>query len=99
MKIQSARWSLFGHIQQRDKDIPANKAIEAYFIPNGNKLQGWPKTTLPIVFDRDLTLIQYPIRLHSSKDPAMIIKLAKDRKHWRELVSPGFVQIPRKEIP
>ena len=70
LQILSARWSLFGHILQRDKDIPANKATRAFFIPNGNKLRGRPKTTLPIVLNRDVSLIQDPIRLQSSKDLA-----------------------------
>ena len=80
LQILSARWSLFGHILRRDKDIPANKATRAYFIPNGNKLRGRPKTILPIVFNRDLALIQHPLRLHSRKDLAEITELAQDRK-------------------
>ena len=87
LQILSARWSLFGHILLRDKNIPANKATRAYFIPNGNKLRGQPKTTLPIVFNRDLSLIQDPIRLHSSKDLAEIRELAQDRKCSRGLTS------------
>ena len=70
-----------------DKEIPANIVTRAYFIPNSNKLRGRPKTTLPIVFNRDLALIQYPIRLHSSKDLAEITELAQDRKRWRGLAS------------
>ena len=85
--ILSARWSLFCHILRRDKDIPANKATRAYFIPNGNKLLGRPKTTLPIMLNRDLSLILHPIRLHSSKDLAEITELAQDRKRWRGLTS------------
>ena len=34
---------------------------------------------------KDLSLIQYPIRLHSSKDMAEIKELAQDRKYWRGL--------------
>ena len=45
------------------------------------------KTTLPIVLNRDLSLIQDPIKLHSSKDLAEITELAQDRKCWRELTS------------
>ena len=78
LQILSARWSLFGHILRRDKDIPANKATRAYFIRNGKKLPGRPKTTLPIVFNRDFSLIRDPIRLHSSKDMAEITELAQD---------------------
>ena len=85
--LLSARWSLFGHILLRDKDIPANKATRAYFIPYGNKLLGRPKTTLPILFNRDRSLIQHPVRLHSSKDLAEITELAQDRKCWRGLTS------------
>ena len=87
LQILSAHWSLFGHILRRDKDIPANKAAAPYFIPNCNKLRGRPKTILPIVFNRDLALIQHPIRLHPSKDPAEIIELAQDRNYWRGLTS------------
>ena len=87
LQILSARWSLFGHILGRDKDIPANKATRAYFIPNGNKLRERPKTTLPIVLYRDLSVIQDPIRLHSSKDLVEFTELAQDRKCWRGLTS------------
>ena len=83
----STRCSLFGHILHRDKDIPANEATRAYFIPNGNKLPGQAETSLPIGFNRDLALIQHPIRLYSSKDLAEITVLAEDRKCWRGLTS------------
>ena len=39
------------------------------------------------MFNRDLALIQHPIRLHSSKDPAEITELAQDRKCWKGLKS------------
>ena len=42
---------------------------------------------LPIVLNRDLALIQYSIRLHSSKDMAEITKLTQARKYWRGLTS------------
>ena len=37
---------------------------------------------MPIVFNRDLALIQHPVRLLSSKDLAEITELAQDRKCW-----------------
>ena len=78
----SVPWSLFGHFLRKDKDIPANTATRAYFIPNCNKLRRRPNTTLPIVFniDLDLALIQHPFRLHSSKDLAAITDLAQEKK-------------------
>ena len=87
LQILSARWSLFGHILRRDKDIPANKATRTYFIPHGKKFRGRPKTTLPIVFNKDLALIKRPIRLTSSKDLAKITELAQVRERWRRLTS------------
>ena len=84
----SARWSPFGHILRRDKDIPANKTTRANFIPNGNKLRGRPKTTLPIVFNRDIALIQHPIRLPrpNNIEPDNFVPLLPltihNRSHW-----------------
>ena len=46
-----------------------------------------PCQTLPIVFNRDLSLIQDPARVNSSKDLAGITELAQDRKSWRGLTS------------
>ena len=73
---------------EEEKDILVNKATPAYFIPNGNKPQILTKTILPIVFNRDLALIQHPIRLHTGKDLAEITELAQHRKCWRGLASP-----------
>ena len=42
---------------------------------------------MSIVFNRDLALIQHPIRLPSSKDLTEITELARDRKHWRRIAS------------
>ena len=64
---------------------PIGLSTRAFLIPNGDKLQGRSKTTLTIVFNRDLALIQHPIRLHSSKDLAKIPELAQDRTYWRGL--------------
>ena len=60
LQILSARWRLFGHVLRRDQVIYAIKAIRAYFIPIDKKLRGRPKTNLPIVLNRHLTLIQHP---------------------------------------
>ncbi|KAK3795533.1 hypothetical protein RRG08_036860 [Elysia crispata] len=84
LQILKARWNLFGHILRRDSDIPANRATRAYFIQYGHKLRGRPTTTLPIVLNRDLGLIDH-FRLHSTDDLVKITELAKDRKQWRQL--------------
>ena len=84
MQILKARWNLLGHILRRDSDISANKATRAYFIQYGHKLRGRPTTTLPIVLNRDLGLIDH-FRLQSTDDLVKITELAKDREQWREL--------------
>ena len=84
LQILKARWNLFGHILRRDSDIPANRATRAYFIQYGHKLRGRPTTTLPIVLNRDLGLIDH-FRLGSTDDLVKITELAKDRKQLREL--------------
>ena len=67
LQILKARWNLFGHILRRDSDIPVNRATRAYFIQYGHKIRGRPTTTLPIVLNRDLGLIDH-FRLHSTDD-------------------------------
>ena len=42
---------------------------------------------MPIVFNRDLALIQHPIKLYSSKGLAEITELAQNRKCWRGLIT------------
>ena len=45
-------------------------------------LRGRPTTTLPIVLNRDLGLIDY-FRLQSTDDLVKITELARDREQWR----------------
>ena len=54
-----------------------NQATRAYFISNGNKLRGRPKTT-------DISH-RFNIQSDSGKDLAEITELAKDRKRWKGL--------------
>ena len=69
------------------KAFPQIKQHETIFISNGNKLRRRPAITLPTVSNTDLALIQHPIRLHLSKDPAEITDLSQDRKRWMGLTS------------
>ena len=55
-----------------------------YFIQYGHKLRGRPTTTLPIVLNIDLGLIDH-FRLQSTDDLVKITELARDREQWREL--------------
>ena len=69
---------------EKDIDMYIYIYIYIYFIQYGHKLRGRPTTTLPIVLNRDLGLIDH-FRLHSTDDLVKITELAKDRKQWREL--------------
>ena len=72
------------HILRRDSDIPATKATRAYFIQYGHKLRGRPTTTLPIILNRNLGLIDN-FRLQSTDDLVKITELTRDREQWRKL--------------
>ena len=50
--------------------IKQQEPILSLMVTNCEDDRGRPKTTLPTVFNRDLALIQDPVRLHSSKDLA-----------------------------
>ena len=84
LQIPEAGWNLLGHIIRRVSDILANKATRAYFIQYGHKERGQPTTTLPIVVNRDLGLIDH-FRLQSTDDLVKTTELERDRKQWREL--------------
>ena len=52
--IFESQWRLLGHILRRDIDIHAKKALEAYFIPKGDKFRRRPIKTLPTSIKKDL---------------------------------------------
>ena len=54
--ILESRWRLFGHILRRNKEIPANKAMELYFHRTEKRFRGRP--TLPVIINKDLSQIQ-----------------------------------------
>eukprot|EP00794_Sanderia_malayensis_P006626 gene6626-7373_t len=46
--MKKRRWELFGHILRRDRNTPASKAMELYFITmKANAFKGKPRTTQP----------------------------------------------------
>ena len=53
--IRKNRWKLFGHILRRNKNIPANQAMETYFMETSNTgFKGKRRTTLPSTLNDDL---------------------------------------------
>ena len=80
------RWRLFGHILRRDREIPANKAMEGFFVPQGDKYRGRPITTLPVVLNNDLSRLESSTYcLKTFKDIKNLKKIAEQRDQWRIL--------------
>ena len=61
--LLESRWLLFGHILQRNSEIPVNKSINSYFISHGSKFRGRPLTTLPAVLNKDLCVSDDKLQL------------------------------------
>ena len=76
--LLESRWRLFGHILQRNSEIPANKSMNSYFISHRSKFRGRPFTTLPVVLNKDLT---------SLKDLEHLRSVAQNRQTWRKLTT------------
>ena len=77
------RWRLFGHKLRRDREIPANKAMEGLFVPQGDKDRGRPITTLPVVLNNDLSRLESStFCLKTVKDIKHLKKIAEQRDQW-----------------
>ena len=85
IEILEQRWRLFGHILRRDSEIPANIAMNAYFVKCGNPFRGRPPTTLPTVLHQNLQTLEPPLTLKRSEDLKEIKILAQDRQLWKKL--------------
>ena len=95
-KMREARWMLFGHILRRDSNIPANIAMRFYFEENVKGYRGRPRTTLPVVLNKDLEnyqnnvyneyLQRHVLKLKCSQDLTKLSVLAQNREGWRQMV-------------
>ena len=80
------RWRLFGHILRRDREIPANKAMEGFFVSQADKFRGRPITTLPVVLNKDLSSLEScTYCLKTFKHIENLKKIAEQRDQWRIL--------------
>ena len=96
--MRRARWRLFGHILRRNSNIPANVAMQFYFKDQSSGFRGRPRTTLPVVLNKDLMKFQNHIkkkreyrsyrnlRLEKSEDLERIRLIAQDRDKWKKLI-------------
>ena len=85
IQILESRWRLFGHILRRSIEIPANKAMTAYFVKCGDHFRGRPPTTLPVVLNNNLSHAK--MRLKTPGDLEHLRALAQDRQKWRALTT------------
>ncbi|GFS17430.1 hypothetical protein ElyMa_003238400 [Elysia marginata] len=85
MHIVESRWRLFGHILMTDIDIPANKAMQAYFNQMACSSRRRPTTTLPVIIIKELSQAYPHMKLKTLYDLETMRLLAQDRNKWRML--------------
>ena len=86
--MRAARWKLLGHILCRDPEIPASKAMDAYFRDIGRKaFRVRHRMTLPLVLDKDLRHLHENVSLQTSDDMDKLRTLAQDREECNALTS------------
>ena len=96
--MRTARWKLLGHILRREREIPANKAMDFYFntTVDKKKFRGAKRISLPITLNNDLQKIQDQalkdhnysrrLKLSNAEDLKALAEIAQDREEWRRLV-------------
>ena len=86
--ILECRWRLFGHILRRDREIPANVAMDGFFAKQGNRYRGRPLTTLPVVLNNDLSrLATSGLSLKNKEDLDHLRGIAQQRHQWSVLAT------------
>ncbi|GFR98469.1 hypothetical protein ElyMa_006350600 [Elysia marginata] len=68
MHIVESHWRFFSHILRRYIDIPANKAMQAYFEQMACRYRGRPTTTLPVIINKELSQAYTDMKLTTSND-------------------------------
>ncbi|GFS17443.1 hypothetical protein ElyMa_004981900 [Elysia marginata] len=62
--------------------------MSGYFVTEGSKFKGRPLTTLPVVLNRDLSLIiNSNLQLKSSHDLEHLRSIAQQRDEWTKLTA------------
>ena len=62
--------------------------ITYYFISHGSKFRGCPLTTLPVVFNKDITRVSDDkLQITSLKDLEHLRYVAQNRQTWRKLTT------------
>jgi hypothetical protein len=95
-EMRVARWQLLGHVLRMTNKTPAKNAMLQYFNESdSNGFRGQPKTTLPILIEKDIQKLQkekennthqIPNQLTSIEDLKLLEKTAKQRKKWLKII-------------
>jgi hypothetical protein len=113
-ELRLARWRMLGHVLRMSDNVPAKQAMLYYFhiasIEKG--LAGRPRTTLPVIIDKDLqdiakaakkpgrkknTIKALPSRLVSLGDLRTLEGLARERKKWKSTIEDAHALLQRSQ--
>ncbi|OQR83644.1 hypothetical protein ACHHYP_14464 [Achlya hypogyna] len=88
-RLTASRWSLLGHILRSSRDIPANRAMDAYFARSDSaRWAGRPMSALPRQLDANLATVPvFQARLTTAHDLGALRALAPHKARWAKLVS------------
>ncbi|GFS01206.1 hypothetical protein ElyMa_004575400 [Elysia marginata] len=86
-----------------ESGIPANEAMQFYFVENNRRPRGRPITALSVTLNNDLKHVQSEkMTLTSQKDLDLIRDIAENRDEWRTFIaelSRGAAEAARSDDP
>ena len=97
-KIRNARWRMLGHVLRMNDKTPAKQATINYFRKKGSSFRGAPRTTLPIIINKELNdittrkpettaAIHLPTQLKTIEDLRSLELVAQQRNVWLKLMT------------
>ena len=96
--IRDSRWRMLGHVLRMADDIPAKRTMIQYFREKTTCFRGTPRTTLPIIINKELeeinekakelaTELKLPTQLKTIQDLKALETIAQQRMKWRYLMT------------
>ena len=88
--IGGSRWRMFGHdVLRMSNEVPAKSITKHYFDPRKKSFFVKPRTTLPILLDKDLKTANalIPKQLQTLSDLDQLEILANERSLWKTIVA------------
>ena len=99
---------MFGHVLRMPNEVPAKFMTKHYFDPREKSFLGRPRTTLPILLDKDLKTakaqphhnyeqLNLPKQLQTLSELEQLEILANERSLWQTIVANMQVPPPPKQ--